>query len=219
MLQSPELGLHVRQAARHAGPSISSTDHELAARLSYFLWNTTPDDELIEAAVAGKLQDPEGLAAQTKRLLADGRADFAVQRFMSSWMQLDGGILHHALEDAEKAPDLYPEFDAELVAAMRAETEAFVRRTFEEDGTFEDLLTARYAYVNGRWRTLLGFAGPSDAATGSGWISTTAQRAACSPAPRFDTSPTQERPRANPSRVWVCERCCARGLGRNRQRT
>lgn len=165
VLQSPALIYMFESGAPDVEAVHLLTDYEIATRLSYFLWNTTPDDELLAAAATGDLQNEEGLAIQTKRLLSNPRADFAVQQFMSSWMQLDGGVLHHALEEAEKDPELYPEFDAELVASMRAETQAFIRRTFEEDGTFEDLLSARYAYVNGPLATLYGVSGPNDAAS------------------------------------------------------
>ena len=190
------------------------TDHEIAARLSYFLWNTTPDDELLAAAAAGSLQDKEGLAEQTKRLLADPRAEFAVQRFMSSWMQLDGGILHHALEEAEKDATLYPEFNPELVAAMRAETEAFIRRTFEEDGGFDELLSARYAYVNGPLATLYGVAGPADASTWE-WVELDqSKRSGLLTRAAFLTTFSTKNVTAPIRRgVWVLKEMLCQGLG------
>ena len=139
---------------------------EVASRLSYFLWDTMPDDALLAAAESGELDEVDGLSGQAKRLLDDPRAEHAVQRFMSEWLQLDGGLLHNALEELEKDPTLYPEFDQELRAAMRIETEAFVKRAFfEENGSLEDLLSANYAYVNGPLAALYGVQGPSDADT------------------------------------------------------
>jgi len=142
------------------------TDYEVATRLSYFLWGTTPDDALLAAAGNGELQQNDGLRAQAERLLADPRAEAVVQRFVSQWLQLDGGVLHHPLEDVSKDDTLFPEFSPELLAAMRIETEAFVRRTFfDEGGSFADLLTADYAYVNGPLADLYGVEGPTDADT------------------------------------------------------
>ncbi len=140
--------------------------YEVASRLSYFLWDTMPDDALLAAVESGELDDPEGLTTHAKRLLDDPRAERAVQRFMSEWLQLDGGVLHNALEEVDKDPTLYPEFNPELRAAMRIETEAFVKRAFfEENGTLEDLLSANYAYVNGPLAALYGVQGPADADT------------------------------------------------------
>jgi PAS domain-containing protein len=143
------------------------TDHEVASRLSYFLWNTMPDDALMAAAASGELRAADGLGGQAERLLADPRAEHAVQRFMSAWLQLDGGKLHHALEATEKDLTLYPQYDAALQQAMRMETEAFVRRAFfEQEGNFADLLSGNFAYVNGPLAELYGVSGgPADEAT------------------------------------------------------
>jgi hypothetical protein len=214
VLQSPALVYMFEAGAPDAEPIHLLTDHEIASRLSYFLWNTTPDDELLAAAAAGDLQDKEGLSTQTKRLLADPRADFAVQHFMSGWMQLDGGVLHHPLEEAEKDPALYPEFDAELVSAMRTETQAFIRRTFEEEGSFEDLLTARYAYVNGPLATLYGVSGPTDASTWE-WVDLDkAQRAGLLTRAAFLTTFSTKNVTAPIRRgVWVLREMLCAGLG------
>jgi hypothetical protein len=136
--------------------------YELASRLSYFMWNTLPDQALFSAAANGGLDTPEGIAAEAERLLADPRSEENIVRFFSRWLQLDGGKLHHALEDTTKDPALYPEYGPELQAAMRRETEAFVRRTFFEEGaSFEKLLTGRYAYLDGPLAELYGVSGVS----------------------------------------------------------
>ncbi len=167
VLQSPSfVYLYEGGVAGASEPTRALSDHELASRLSYFLWDTMPDGTLSAAADDGALADPVRLAQEATRLLDDPRAEHAVEQFTSSWLQLDGGVLHQALELAEKDPALYPEFDAELVAAMRTETQAFMRRLFfEENGTLEDLMNANYAYVNGPLATLYGVEGPADAAT------------------------------------------------------
>lgn len=139
------------------------SDYEIASRLSYFVWNSMPDEALFEAAAAGELSQSDGLRAHAERLLADPRAEHNIQRFFSGWLQLDGGQLHHPLESTDKDTTLYPEYDDALRAAMRAETEAFVRRTFFEEGaSFDKLFTGTYAYVNGPLAALYGVDGPSD---------------------------------------------------------
>lgn len=135
---------------------------ELASRLSYFLWGTMPDEALLTAAAEGRLDTAEGIAAEAKRMLEDPRSEAQVVAFFSRWLQLDGGTLHHALEDAEKDPSLFPDYDAALQAAMRTEIEAFVKRTFfEEDARFDQLFTGTYAYVNGPLADLYGVSGVS----------------------------------------------------------
>src|SRR5690606_10777554 len=119
-------------------------------------------DALFAAAREGKLSTPEGLRAEAERLLDSPRAEHNVQRFFSRWLQLDGGQLHHALEATEKDATLYPEYGASLQAAMRIESEAFIKRTFfEEDGNFEKLFTGNYAYVNSDLAALYGVDGPT----------------------------------------------------------
>lgn len=165
VLQSPAF-VYMFEAGEGDAPTRILSDYEVASRLSYFLWDTMPDDALLAAASQGELTQPEGLASHAQRLLDDPRAEKAVQRFMSSWLQLDGGVLHNALEEVEKDPAFYPEFDPGLRDAMRTETEAFVRRAFfEEQGSLEDLLSARYAYVNGPLAALYEVPGPADAAS------------------------------------------------------
>ncbi len=143
------------------------SDYELASRLSYFLWNTMPDDALFDAAQRGELSTEEGLAEQTERLLSDPRAEESIQRFFWEWMQLDGGRLHHALEDTDKDGTLYPEYDAELRAAMRTELEAFIQKVvIEEGGSIDALFNDNRAYVNGPLAELYGVeGGPTDADT------------------------------------------------------
>jgi len=215
VLQSPALIYMYEAGATDSTETARPlTDHEVATRLSYFLWNTTPDAALLAAATDGELSDKGGLAMQTQRLLSDPRADFAVQQFMSSWLQLDGGVLHHPLEEAEKDAALYPEFDDELVAAMRAETQAFIRRTFEEDGSFEDLLSARYAYVNGPMATLYGVSGPQDAATWE-WVDLDkAERGGLLTRAAFLTTLSTRNVTAPIRRgVWVLKEMLCEGLG------
>lgn len=95
-------------------------------------------------------------------MLEHPRAEHNVQRFFSSWLQLDGGQLHHALEDTDKDAGLFPNYDAALRTAMRVESEAFVRRAFFESGRFDELFSGNYAYVNGPLAELYGTDAPAD---------------------------------------------------------
>lgn len=142
-------------------------DWALASRLSYFLWDTMPDAALFEAAATGQLLDPQGLRAEAERMLDDPRAQATIQGFVWRWLQLDGGRLHHALEDVQKDPERFPEVDAALLTAMRTELSAFVTRTIlEDDGNFDALLNSRSAYVNGPLAQLYGV---DEGPTGDDW--------------------------------------------------
>jgi hypothetical protein len=143
------------------------TDHELASRLSYLLWDTMPDAALLEAADAGELRTDDGLRTQVDRMLDDPRTEGKIQHVVSDWLQLDGGELHFSLEETAKDPELFPQYGPALQEAMRIELEAFVHRIiFEEDGSFERLLTDHHAYVNGPLAELYGIVGGP---TGDEW--------------------------------------------------
>jgi hypothetical protein len=163
ILQSPQfIYLNETGVEGATGSTRPLTQFELASRLSYFLWNTMPDEALFTAAQDGVL-DETGLRAQAERMLEDPRTQQTVQRFFWHWLQLNGGRLHNSLEETAKDGELFPEYDRELQAAMRTEFEALVRDTFESGGSFEDLLTSRRAYVNGPLADLYGVSGPSSA--------------------------------------------------------
>ena len=117
---------------------------ELAARLSFFLWASIPDDELLEAAAAGRLRDPDGLEAQVRRMLADERAETLVTSFAAQWL--------HLRRMRTVAPDVnaFPAFDENLRAALIRETELFVASQLREDRGVVELLTADYTFVDER---------------------------------------------------------------------
>lgn len=164
ILQSPQV-VYFDETGGTPGEVRELTDHELATRLSYFLWNRPPDAELRGLADDGRLEG-DALRAQARRLLADPAAEQAVQDFMWSWMQLDGGRQHFSLDAARKDEGRFPQDGPELRAAMRTELRAFVRRVLvEEQGDFTQLLTDRRAYVNGPLAALYGVDGPADADT------------------------------------------------------
>lgn len=140
MLQSPLFLYHVERGEPTAGGGPRPlTGHELASRLSYFLWNSMPDDALLAAAEAGELSDSLLLRAQVDRMLIDPKADAAISDFHLQWLGLD------ELEAVEKDAAVYPDFDADLAVAMKEDTASFVRWVFTEgDGKLDTLLTGAF---------------------------------------------------------------------------
>jgi mono/diheme cytochrome c family protein len=127
-----------------AGQTYRISDVDLASRLSFFIWNTVPDAELVKAATAGTLHTPAVLEKQVRRMLADPRAEAMSTRFASQWLRL---------QDVEKIhPDalLFPGFDNELAESYKRETELFFDSIVKEDRNILDLLTADYTFVNER---------------------------------------------------------------------
>jgi hypothetical protein len=120
------------------------SDEDLASRLSFFLWGTVPDAELIRAAAVGTLSTPAGLEKQVRRMLADKKSEALSTRFASQWLRL---------QDLDKIfPDylLYPQYDEVLAKSMKRETELFFDSIVREDRSVKDLLTADYSFVNER---------------------------------------------------------------------
>jgi len=120
------------------------SDLELASRLSFFLWSSLPDDELLDVASAGKLHEPAVLERQVRRMLADSRSRALVSNFASQWL--------HLRNLASITPDmrLFPDFDDNLRQAFRQETELFFESILREDRSALDLLSAKYTFVNER---------------------------------------------------------------------
>ncbi|MEE8257720.1 MAG: DUF1592 domain-containing protein [Acidobacteriota bacterium] len=118
--------------------------HELATRLSYFLWSSMPDEELFQAAEEGTLRDPRKLGSQIRRMLEDPKSIALVENFAGQWLQLRN------LESASPDPDRFPEFDEELRTAMRRETELFFESIMREDRSIVDFLNARFTFLNER---------------------------------------------------------------------
>ncbi len=133
------------------------TDHEVAARLSYALWGTTPDGALLARASEGGLSSAAEVQDEAQRMVADPRARRMLQGFVGSWLGLDGSPAHGGLETASKDEALYPDDSPALRAAMRTEIEELVRWSLEEDGgRIDTLLTTRRAYLNGPLADLYG---------------------------------------------------------------
>jgi cytochrome c553 len=131
-------------AAARAGQVYALSDLDLASRLSFFLWATGPDEELLRVAEAGRLSTPAVLEQQTRRLLADRRSDVLASRFAAQWLRL---------QDLDKInPDvrIYPDFDEQLKTSMLRETELFFRYIVREDRPVSDLFSADYTFVDER---------------------------------------------------------------------
>jgi hypothetical protein len=120
------------------------SDLELASRLSFFLWSSLPDDELVNVASKGSLRNPAVLGAQVKRMLADPKADAMVSNFAGQWLLLRN------LQSQTRDQAVFPNFDDNLRQAMRKETELFFASVMREDRSVMDLLNADYTFVNDR---------------------------------------------------------------------
>ena len=120
------------------------SDLELASRLSFFLWSSIPDDQLLTAAEQGKLRDPKVLEQQVRRMLADPRAGALTTNFAFEWLKI------RDMDQMEPDPFVYPAFDRPLRAALRREMEMFIDSVFHGDRSVVDLLTANYTFVNER---------------------------------------------------------------------
>ena len=120
------------------------SDLELASRLSFFLWSSIPDDELLDLAVTGRLRHPGELERQVRRMLADSRAEALVDGFATQWLAL------RTLPGVVPTPELFPEFDDNLRQAFARETELFVGSQIREDRSLLDLLRADYTFVDER---------------------------------------------------------------------
>ena len=146
ILVSPYFLFRVEQdpAGSAPGTSYRITDLELASRLSFFLWSSIPDEQLLDAAAAGRLRDPAAFDREVRRMLADPRSDALVDNFAAQWLGTRN------LSFAVPNEDLFPEFDENLRRAFQRETELFVRSILREDRSVFDLLTANHTYVNER---------------------------------------------------------------------
>jgi uncharacterized protein DUF1592/uncharacterized protein DUF1588/uncharacterized protein DUF1585/uncharacterized protein DUF1587/uncharacterized protein DUF1595/cbb3-type cytochrome c oxidase subunit III len=126
------------------GQAYRLTDLDLASRLSFFLWSTIPDEELLNVASQGKLKDPAILERQVRRMLKDPRAEALAINFGGQWLNLRG------MQAVGPLPLVYPDFDDPLRQAMRREVELLVDSIIREDHNVVDLLTADYTFVNER---------------------------------------------------------------------
>ena len=146
ILASPQFLVRVEKepAALAIGQTHRITDLELASRLSFFLWSSIPDDELLNVATQGRLSNPTVLEQQVKRMLADSRSVALVNNFAAQWLYLRN------LKAASPVATSYPEWDDQLRQAFRRETELLFESVMREDRNVVDFLTADYTYLNDR---------------------------------------------------------------------
>jgi len=126
-----------------AGASYPINDYELASRLSYFLWSSMPDDDLLAAAEQKQLRNPNTLNAHIRRMLADPKAAALVENFGEQWLNLR--LMDRTKPDAEK----FKSVDDELLEAMRRETRLFIDAVLRENRSILDFIDGRFTFVNG----------------------------------------------------------------------
>ncbi len=146
LLVSPSFLFRIEREPAGAAPgtSFEISDLELASRLSFFIWSSIPDDELLNIAIDGRLHEPEALSAQVHRMLADERSKALVDNFAAQWLMLP--------DLPDRRPDhlLYRDYDQSLVSAFQRETELFLDSILRSDRSVLDLIDADYTFVNER---------------------------------------------------------------------
>ena len=146
VLVSPDFLFRIEQDPADAQPGAmyAISDIELASRMSFFLWSSPPDDELLNLAERGALREPGMLEQQVQRMMADPRADAFIKNFVGQWLYLRN------LEDFYPDPAAFPEFDENLRTALQRETELFIDDQIRSNASLLDLLSADYTFVNER---------------------------------------------------------------------
>jgi hypothetical protein len=154
ILMSPNFLFRVeRDPAAASDPAHRVTDLEFASRLSYFLWSSMPDDELLDVAEKGRLHTPGVLAGEVRRMLADAKAHALVENFGGEWLQIRN------LDVLKPDPVKFPEYDAQLRDDMRTETEMFFQAIVEEDRSVLDFIDGNFTFLNERLARHYGIAG------------------------------------------------------------
>ncbi len=146
ILASPQFIYRIEEqlVGNRPGQAYRISDIDLASRLSFFLWSTAPDEELLKVAAAGRLNEPVMLERQVRRMLRDPRAIALADNFAGQWLNL------RALDATNPLPLIYPDFDDPLRQAMRREVELMFDTIVREDRSVVDLLNADYTFVNER---------------------------------------------------------------------
>ncbi len=148
ILQSPKFLFRIERGG-------SSGPYEIASRLAYFLWDTMPDDALLDLAANGGLAGAEGVERAARRMLADPRARQGLDEFVSQWLRFDQII------NAVKDRRVYPEFTPELAMAMTEETRRLVSHVVWNDRNFSEVFTADYSFLNSELARLYGLKAPA----------------------------------------------------------
>ena len=146
ILVSPEFLFRVERDPAEISPNTAYqiSDLELASRLSFFLWSSIPDDELLDIAIRGELSRPEAMGRQVRRMLDDRRSHALLSNFAAQWLHLRN------LESITPDMRLFPSFDDNLRQAMKRETELLLESVIKEDRSVLDLLASDYTFLNER---------------------------------------------------------------------
>jgi len=146
MLVDPQFLFRIERTPAGVAPGSAYpiSNLEMASRLSFFLWSSIPDDELLEAAERGRLQDSAVLKRQVKRMLADPRSKALVSNFAGQWLYLRN------MDLVTPDPDRFPDFDENLRKAFQMETQLLFESMLREDRSVVDLLDADYTFLNER---------------------------------------------------------------------
>jgi hypothetical protein len=157
MLAAPEFIYRIEEPAEQAavGQPVRVDAYSLASRMSYFLWGSMPDDELMAAAANGDLDTQEGVRAEAERMMENPRAIEAFLHFHENWLKLEE-LDHTTKSDSDN-------FDHDTREAMREETEQFLAEIiFRDNGSLDDLLVSRETFVNARLAELYGLTAPTE---------------------------------------------------------
>ena len=153
ILVSPDFLFRIeRSGASDNGPH-RITDYELASRLSYFLWSSMPDAELMSRAADGSLKNADVLRTEVKRMLSDPKSRALFDNFASEWLEV------RRLESVRPDRDRYPDFDDYLGFPMKKETELFFDHLIRQDGSILDLIDGKYTFLNERLAAHYGIPG------------------------------------------------------------
>ncbi len=153
VLVSPDFLFRIERDRPGRTSAVPVSQHELATRLSYFLWSSMPDAALRRAATAGTLRNPAVLRAQVRRLLRDPRSRALAENFGGQWLQF------RALESTTRDRERFPDFEDHLRLSMRRETSLFLEYVIREDRPILDFIDGRYSFLNERLARHYGIAG------------------------------------------------------------
>jgi mono/diheme cytochrome c family protein len=144
MLVSPEFLFRIERDSNPTDPGNTHrlSDVELATRLSYFLWSSMPDDELLTLAEAGKLKDPKVLDGQVKRMMTDKKAAAFADNFAGQWLEIRN------LDSIKPDPQKFPAWNPQLKDEMRTETNLFFQHVLSQNRPLSDFIDAKYTFLN-----------------------------------------------------------------------
>jgi hypothetical protein len=155
LLVDPRFLLRIEKPCKPGEASRALDGHEIASRLSFFLWSSVPDAELRQAARAGELSSSDGVRAHARRMLRDPRARSLSQRFATQWLGIDG------LEYRQMDPKVYPGLDAEVLASMRLETERLFDAVVRGEQPVRAIVTARETEIDAALARIYGLEPPA----------------------------------------------------------